>query len=53
MPKRCEKRLFDHNRVVREKTALKNCSYSKSESILKIPKTGHNAKVIAPAKWSV
>ena len=36
-----------------QKTARKNTSYWKNESILKIAKNGHNAKAIAHKKYSV
>ena len=36
-----------------QKTARKNNSYSKNESISKIAKNGRNAKAIAHAKYSV
>ena len=52
MPKRCEKRLYGHIRVVvSKKTASKITLYSKNESILKMAKIGHDAKAIAFAKW--
>ena len=36
-----------------QKTAAKNSSYLKNESILKMANNGHNAKAIAHAKWAV
>ena len=36
-----------------QKTAPKNTSYSKNDSILKMAKIGHDAWAIAHAKWSV
>ena len=54
MPERCEKRLYDHSKVVVcKKTAPKNTSYSKNDSILEGSKIGHDAWAIAHAKWSV
>ena len=54
MPKRCEKRLYDHIRVVVcKKTAQTDSQYSKNGRTFKIGKNGHNAKAIAHAKWSV
>ena len=42
-----------HSSCSMQKTARKNSSYSKNESILKMAKNGHNAKAIAHAKWAV
>ena len=42
-----------HSSCSTQKTAGKNSLYSKNESILKVAKTGHNAKAIAHAKWAV
>ena len=54
MPRRCEKRLYHHIRVVVcKKTRPKNTEYSKNDSIFKIAKIGHDEKAIAFAKWSV
>ena len=36
-----------------QKTATKKSNYPKNESLLKRAKNGHNAKVIAHAKYSV
>ena len=49
-PKTCEKRFYEHMRVVLCKKPLKKAKYSTNESILKI---GHLAKAIEFAKWSV
>ena len=50
-PKTCEKRFYEHIRVVLcKKLHIKNTKYSRNESILKI---GHLAKAIDFAKWSV
>ena len=54
MPKRCEKRFYDHIRVVVCKKPLKKTlNIRKNESILKMAKIGHDAWAIAHAKWSV
>ena len=42
-----------HSSCSMQKTAPKNSSYSKNESILKVAKNGHNAKAIAHAKYSL
>ena len=49
-PKICEKRFYEHMRVVLCKKPLKKTKYSTNESILKM---GHLAKAIDFAKWSV
>ena len=47
MPKRCDKRLNEHIRlVVCKKSAQQNTQHSKNESILKMAKIGHDAKAI-------
>ena len=45
--------LRAHSSSSVQTTAPKNTLYSKNESILKMAKIGHDAKVIAFAKWSV
>jgi len=35
------------------KTATKKSNYPKNESLLKMAKNGHNAKVMAHAKYSI
>ena len=45
--------LQTHSSCSMQKTAPKNSYYSKNESILKMAKTGHNAKAIDHAKWPV
>ena len=45
--------LQTHKSCSMQKTARKNNSYSKNESILKMTQNGHNAKAIAHAKYSV
>ena len=42
-----------HSSCSMQKTAPKNSSYSKNESILKLAKNGQYAKAIAHAKYSV
>ena len=42
-----------HYSYIMQKTAPKKRQYSKNDTILKIGKSGHNAKAIAFAKWSV
>ena len=54
MPKRCEKRFYDHIRVVLCKKPLqKTPNIGRNESILKMAKIGQYAWAIAHAKWSV
>ena len=61
LPKTCEKRLYNHIRVVLCKKRLQKTAntrkmrekYSKNESILKMAKNGHNAKAIAHEKYSL
>ena len=54
IPKRCEKRLCYHIRVVFGKKPLqKTPNIQKNETIFKMAKIGHNAWAIAHGKWSV
>ena len=54
MPKRCDKKLYKHIRLVLCKKRLqKAANIFRNETILKIGKNGHYAKAIAFAKWSV
>ena len=54
MPKRWEKLLYEHTRVVMcKKSAQKDTKYSENECILKMAKIGRDEKAIAFAKWSV
>ena len=54
MQKRCEKRFYDHIRVVVCKKPLqKTGKYSKNENSLKMAKIGRNTKAIAHAKYSL
>ena len=45
--------LQTHKSCSVQKTARKNNSYSKNESILKMTQNGHNAKAIAHGKYLV
>ena len=54
MPKRCEKRSYDHIRVVVSKKVLKITPNTvKNERILKMAKIGHYAWALADGKWLV
>ena len=54
LQKRCEKRFYDHIRVVLcKRNRSKNTYCLKSETTLKISKIGHEAKAIAFAKCSL
>ena len=54
LPKICQKRLYEHIRVVLCKKRLqKTAKIQKNESFLKMAKNGHNAKAIAHAKYSI
>ena len=53
MPKRCEKRSYDHSGVVVSEKAPQKTPNTKKERILRMAKIGHHTWVIAHGKLTV